>query len=265
VLVTGVNERLTLKDQLRSLLQLQTIDTKVKELEATIKTLPTKLEPARRDLAKLEGMLTAEKQRLSETESFKKQQETLLEREQDAYRSAKSKLGASKTGKEFNAATREIDNKKKAIFEREAEVKKLIEVITTTGSQAEAHEKDVETIRQSLAADEAEVAARVAVLREEIATVATGRAALRAQIPGPLLKTYDSLVTKKGYSVSSVVKGVCQGCHTSLPPQLNNILARGESIESCPRCGRIIYRPEMVEDDKPAAETSPSPSPSSSS
>jgi uncharacterized protein len=241
----------TLKEQLRYLLQLQTIDAKVKELEAQIKSLPTKLEPARRDLAKLESMLAAEKQRLAETESWKKQQETLLEREVDSMRSAKSKLNASKTGKEFNAATREIDNKKKAIFERESEIKKVTEVVTTTGAQAEAHGKDVETIRQSLSADEADVEGRIQVLREEIVVVSQGREELRAKIDAPMLKTYDSLVTKKGYSVAPVAKGVCQGCHTSLPPQLNNILARGESIESCPRCARIIYRVEML-DEKPA-------------
>lgn len=240
-----------MKDQLRFLLQLQTIDAKVKELEAQIKSLPTKLEPARRDLAKLESMLAAEKQRLAETESWKKQQETLLEREVDSMRSAKSKLNASKTGKEFNAATREIDNKKKAIFERESEIKKVTEVVTTTGGQVETHGKDVETIRQSLTADETDVEGRISVLREEITVVSQGREELRAKIDGPLLKTYDSLVTKKGYSVAPVVKGVCQGCHTSLPPQLNNILARGESIESCPRCARIVYRTEML-DEKPS-------------
>ena len=240
-----------MKDQLRYLLQLQSIDAKVKEFEAQIKTLPTKLDTARRDLAKLEAMLTAEKQRLAETESWKKQQETLMEREVDSMRSAKTKLNASKTGKEFNAATREMDHKKKAIFEREAEIKKVTEVVTTTGAQAEAHSKDVEAVRQSLAADEADVANQVQVLREEIAVVSQGRAELRSKIDGPLLKTYDALVTKRGYSVAPVVKGVCQGCHTSLPPQLNNILARGESIESCPRCARIVYRTEMLE-DKPA-------------
>lgn len=241
-----------MKDQLRYLLQLQTIDAKVKELEAQIKSLPTKLEPARRDLAKLEAMLAAEKQRLAETESWKKQQETLLEREVDSMRSAKSKLNASKTGKEFNAATREIDNKKKAIFERESEIKKVTEVVTTTGAQAEAHEKDVETIRQSLSADEADVEGRIQVLREEITVVSQGREEIRTKIDGPLLKTYDSLASKKGYSVAPVAKGVCQGCHTSLPPQLNNILARGESIESCPRCARIIYRVEMLDENPPA-------------
>ena len=244
-----------MKDQLRYLLQLQAIDAKVKELEATIKSLPAKLEPAKRDLAKLDAMLAAEKQRLAENEAWKKQQETLLEREQDMLKQAKAKLNVSKTGKEFNAATREVDNKKKAIFERESEIKKMNESLVATRTQAETHEKDVEGIRQALAGDEADVAQRVQVLREEIEKVSIGRNELRAKIDGPLLKTYDSLASKKGYSVAPVAKGVCQGCHTSLPPQLNNTLFRGETIESCPRCGRIVYRVEMLDDavdDKPA-------------
>lgn len=241
-----------MKDQLRNLLQLQVIDAKVKELEAQIKSLPTRLEPARRDLAKLEAMLGEEKKRLAETDSWKKQQETLLEREQDAYKSAKAKLGASRTGKEFNAATREIDAKKKSILEREGEIKKVSAVIAETSGQVTAHEADVETIRQSLAGDEKDVAERIATLREEIARVSEGREALRASIEKTLLKTYDALTTKRGYSVAPVEKGVCRGCHTTLPPQLNNMLARGETIESCPRCLRIVYRPETL--DEPVAE-----------
>jgi predicted nucleic acid-binding Zn-ribbon protein len=237
-----------LKEQLRDLLQLQTIDAKVKELEATIKSLPTKLEPARRDLAKLETMLTAEKARIAENETFKKQQETLLEREVESMKSAKSKLSVSKTGKEFNAATREIDNKKRAIQEREGEIKKLREIVATTTEQAVAHETDVDAIRQSMAGDEADVAQRIAVLREEIAVVGAGREELRAKIGKQLLKDYDSLATKRGYSVAPVVKGVCQGCHTTLPPQMNNMLARGDTVERCPRCLRIVYRPETLED-----------------
>ncbi len=43
-----------------------------------------------------------------------------------------------------------------------------------------------------------------------------------------------------------------------IPPQLNNILARMETMEMCPRCGRIIYRKEML-DPAPEAPAEPSP------
>lgn len=249
-----------MKEQLRLLLQLQSIDSKCREIDAQIKNLPVKLEPARRDLAKLEAMLGAEKARLLETETWKRQQETLHERESDAFRQAKTKLNASRTGKEFNAATREMDNKKRGILEREAEIKKVSDAVVTTSAQVLAHEADVEQIRSALAADEADVASRVAVLREEVTRISSGRDELRAGITPALLKNYDAIGGKRGYGfgIAPVIKGVCQGCHTAVPPQLNNILARGESVETCPRCGRIIYRLEMLE-DKPGDPTPATP------
>jgi len=242
-----------LKDLLLRLLQLQAIDTKVKELEATKKSLPARLEPARRDLARLEAMLAGEKQRLAETETWKKQQGQLLEREQDALKSAKSKLQSSKTGKEYNAASREVDNKRKAISDRETELKKLGETFGETASQVSAHDRDVDEIKKHLADDEAGVASRLEAIEAEIATTTSGRAELRAAIEPSWLKTYDSLCTKRGYAVAPVVKGICRGCHMQIPPQLNNTLARLERLEVCPRCGRIIYRSELLDPPADAA------------
>ena len=76
------------------------------------------------------------------------------------------------------------------------------------------------------------------------------------------MKTYDTLAAKRGYAVAPVIKGVCQGCHMALPPQLNNILARMQSIETCPRCGRLVYRQDMLEPPPaaPTADETPKPS-----
>jgi hypothetical protein len=235
-----------LKAQILALLELQTIDNKVKELEASIRALPQKLDPARRDLAKLESMVAAERARLGETDTWRKQQEEALARDRDAMKLAQSKLGGTRTGKEFNAATREVDFKRKAIGERETELKKVIEALTSTSSSAGAHDKDVDDLRSHIATEQTGIEGKVGELEAEVAKVSEGRAALRAQIEPGWLKTYDSLTTKRGYAVSPVIKGSCQGCHMKLPPQLNNILARLESLEVCPRCGRIVYREDSL-------------------
>jgi predicted nucleic acid-binding Zn-ribbon protein len=248
-----------LKDHLLKLLQLQTMDAKVKELEASMKTLPARLEPARRDLAKLETMLAGERQRLAETETWKKQQEAALEREQDGLRQAKQKLQSSKTGKEYNAASREVDNKRKAIADREAELKKLNETLGPTQTQVATRDKDIEELRRHLAGEEASIGDKLAALQAEIAEASSGRNELRAEVEPSWLKIYESLSAKKGYAVAPVVKGTCQGCHMSLPPQLNNTLARMESLEVCPRCGRIIYRKELLEPPAPEGGGEPPP------
>lgn len=103
------------------------------------------------------------------------------------------------------------------------------------------------------------MADQVKALGDQLGEAKTARDTARAKVEPQWVKTYDSLAAKRGYAVAPVVKGVCQGCHMALPPQLNNILARMESIETCPRCGRLVYRKDMIEtSDKPAEEPKPS-------
>jgi predicted nucleic acid-binding Zn-ribbon protein len=235
------------REQLVHLLQLQTSDAKVRELEQAATQLPARLDPLRRDLAKLQTMLDAERAKLTETETWRKTQQDLLDREREALKAAQSKLQASKNSKEFGAASREVENKRKSITDREQELKKVVETTVASNAQLATRDKDVEGVRTELTNSEAAQADQLADIHAKLAAARAERDAARAQVDKQWLKTYDSLVGKKGYAVAPVVKGVCQGCHMALPPQLNNILARMESIETCPRCARLVYRKELLE------------------
>ena len=235
-----------MREQLLNLLQLQTCDVKVRELDSAAKQLPAKLDPLRRDLAKLQGMLDAERAKLAETEAWRKSQQEMVDRERDALKSAQSKLQQSKNSKEFNAASREVENKRKGIQDREAELKKVSETLAQSKAQLDSRDGDVQKLRDELAAGEAGMKDQVDSLKAQLAEAVAARDAARANVEKQWVKTYDTLAAKRGYAVAPVIKGVCQGCHMALPPQLNNILARMESIETCPRCGRLVYRQDMV-------------------
>lgn len=236
-----------------NLLKLQTCDVKVRELETAAKQLPAKLDPLRRDLAKLQGMLDAERAKLAETESWRKSQQELIDREREALKSAQSKLQASKNSKEFNAASREVENKRKSIQDREGELKKVAEASNASTQQLASRDADVQKLRDELAQSEAGMADQIQALEAQLTEARGARDEARGSVEKQWLKTYDTLSAKRGYAVAPVVKGVCQGCHMALPPQLNNILARMESIETCPRCGRLVYRKDMIEPE--AAKT----------
>ncbi|MGE5185573.1 MAG: zinc ribbon domain-containing protein [Acidobacteriota bacterium] len=236
-----------MREQLQLLLQLQTCDVKVRELETAAKQLPAKLDPLRRDLAKLQGMLDAERGKLAETEAWRKTQQEQIDRERDAMKQAQSKLQASKNSKEWTAATREVENKRKSIGDREVELKKVLEASNQSASQLQTRDADVQKLRDELASSEAAMADQVAALAQALAEATAARDTARAAVETKWVKIYDTLAAKRGYAVAPVIKGVCQGCHMALPPQLNNILARMESIETCPRCGRLVYRKELLE------------------
>jgi predicted nucleic acid-binding Zn-ribbon protein len=235
------------REQLVLLLQLQQSDVKVRELETAATQLPARLDPLRRDLAKLQGMLDVERTKLNETNAWRKSQQEMIDREREALKLAQSKFQASKNTKEFNAASREVENKRKAIADREVELKKVNEAAVQSTTQLDARGKDVEALRTELANSEAAMAGQLDGLKAQLAEAVAVRDAARAQVETQWIKIYDTLAAKRGYAVAPVVKGVCQGCHMALPPQLSNVLARMESIQTCPRCGRLIYRKDMLE------------------
>ena len=98
------------------------------------------------------------------------------------------------------------------------------------------------------------IATQLEEVAQQIAAITTGRDEVRAKIDKAWLKTYDALIVR-GVAVAPVIAGICQGCRVRILPQQNNKLARLETIEACERCGRIIYRKEMLE--PPAADAAP--------
>ena len=139
-----------MKEQLLLLLELQTIDLKVRDLDAVRKTLPARSAPLRNDLAKLEAMLDGEKQKLTDAEAWQRQQQAILAREQDLLRAAKSKLQGTRTGKEFHAATREVEFKRKSINDREGELKKVTEALGSSGAVIGERDGAIQKLRDSV-------------------------------------------------------------------------------------------------------------------
>lgn len=236
-----------MKEQLLLLLELQKIDARVHELRAAIEAMPQKLVTARNDLSKLEAILHAEGARLSETEAWRKEQESFIQMEDEAIKKAKIKLQSSRSTKDYSAATREVDNKRKMKAEREEEVLKIMEAIEASRKKLGAYQEDIEALRSKLQQEEASVGEQVAAFEAEVIERSAGREDLVARLDQSLLKRYEQIMHKRGFAVAPVRDGVCQGCHMSIPPQLNNVLARCESIEDCPRCNRLLYRQELLE------------------
>lgn len=236
-----------MKEQLLSLLRLQAIDARVRELHISMSALPEKLEADKQNLAKLEAMIAQEKARLAETEAWHKEQEQQIAIEEEGIRKAKIKLQSAKGSKDYAAANREIENKRRLKAEREEEVLKVMEVLERFRAELAEHEQDVARLRQQVELEATRVAAEVAQLEIEIGNRSSGRDELVAGIEPLTLKRYEKTMRQRGTGIVTVIDGVCQGCHMSVPPQLNNVLARFDTIETCPRCHRILYRQELVD------------------
>jgi len=237
-----------LKNQLLLLEELQRHDARLQENENALKTLPEKLQLLKNDLAKFEALLTRERASLAETEKFRRDLEGQLKSDEGNIARSKSKLTQVRTSKDYMAAQREIEATRKMVDGREDEVLKLIEVIEAAKKTIADHEKDIAELRAHVAEEEVATEAKLAEVRAKAAVERVARDAVAATVKPEILKKYGTIRMRRGLAVVPVMKGVCQGCHMSIPPQLFNLLQRGTTIETCPQCARIIYWNELMKE-----------------
>ncbi|HYQ82359.1 MAG TPA: C4-type zinc ribbon domain-containing protein, partial [Anaeromyxobacteraceae bacterium] len=73
------------------------------------------------------------------------------------------------------------------------------------------------------------------------------RAEVSKKVDPGLLAKYENIRRRRaGIAVAPVVGGTCRGCNRNIPPQLNIVLQRADTIEICPNCQRIIYSSAVV-------------------
>jgi len=244
-----------LRDQLKRLEELQRHDAKIQELESSLKAIPLKLASTKNDLARVEGLLTTERQALAETERYYSEQKGLLTDEEVQAAGAKHKLSQAKNSKEYMAAQREIEQRREGVAAREVEISKLVEAVDAKKKLLAERASDVETLKASIQKDDDAAKARMAEIEGKIAELRAERDKLTSGVKPDVLKRYSNIRMRRGLAVVSVRNGTCQGCNMNIPPQLYNVLQRGASIETCPSCHRIIYWEEIMKDEPTATPT----------
>jgi predicted nucleic acid-binding Zn-ribbon protein len=246
------------RDQLKRLEDLQAHDARIQELQSSLKAIPAKLAATQNDLARVEGLLATERQALAETERYYGEQKGLLTEDEIQVAGAKHKLSQAKNSKEYMAAQREIDQRREGLTTREAEIAKLVEAVESKKKLLGDRAKDVDDLKSSVDKDSEAARARMAEIEAKIAELRAEREKVAAQVKPEVLKRYSSIRMRRGLAVVSVRNGTCQGCNMNIPPQLYNVIQRGQTIETCPSCHRIIYWEDLMKDDKKDEQSSSS-------
>src|SRR5678810_1405559 len=81
------------------------------------------------DLARVEGLLSTERNALGETERYYAEQKGLMTDDEVQVAGAKHKLAQAKNSKEYMAAQREIEQRREALTTREGEITKLNDAV----------------------------------------------------------------------------------------------------------------------------------------
>jgi predicted nucleic acid-binding Zn-ribbon protein len=230
-----------LKEQLRLLEELQRHDAKLQELEAERRAIPEKLESMRRDLKVIEDMLARERSDLEAAEKWKRDKEDEMRVEEAQLSKAKQKLSGVKNSKEYMATQREVETLRKMSTETGEKLQQFMTAADDTRKKIVAHTADVDKLRAMVEREETGSRDKLASIERQIAEVKGGRDVASHTVRPDVLKKYNAIKMRRGLAVVAVHNGTCRGCNMNIPPQLFNQLQRGNAIELCPTCHRIIY------------------------
>ncbi len=221
---------------------IQSIDTKFDDIRREKEETPKEIEKLKEGLDLLDS---AVEQNLFTVEELKKERrkvERELEEIDLKLKKSKLRLNEVKSNKEYQAVLKEIEDLKDLTFQKEETVIKWMEEIEIQEKECADSTVRREESQKGYKSKEKAFSQRIRELDKEVQSLNEKRVQLSPNLDEDLLRRYNGLRSHlKGRVVVPVIDGVCQECHLGIPPQQYNELIKGDSLQSCPHCSRIIY------------------------
>ncbi|MCI0471547.1 MAG: C4-type zinc ribbon domain-containing protein [Candidatus Aminicenantes bacterium] len=238
-----------MKKGLETLYTLQQNDDNIKELENTIREIPTAVKRIENERDGKVSIIESAKTKLSENIKEREKLEKEISLLKEKIKKYKEQMGKSTTNKEYQGFIAEIKFEEDNILGVE---EKIIEkMVESDAIMDEIRESEAEFNK---IADEYndKIKELDAVLNEKktkLSEALKKRGLIRKDVPGNLLDIYDQLSPKKGgKAVSYVDTDFCGICNVKVRPQRLSEIISMTDMFFCENCGRILYK--KIEENK---------------
>ena len=242
------DSELSVEEKLRTLYDLQKVDTEIDKILFLRGELPSEVEALEVEIAGLRNRVadaTALIEGYNKTIAMAKQQMLECDTQIAQYQKQLENIANSR---EFDSLNKEIENQgllrqiaekhigesKAKILEAKNDLEYNNDMISIRKADLEAKRSELENIASSTAKEEA----RLKAAREECA----------AKIDARTMSAYERIraSVKNHLAVVPVYNGnACGGCFNTIIPQRLVDIASGRKLVICEHCGRIIVSPEI--------------------
>jgi predicted nucleic acid-binding Zn-ribbon protein len=239
-----------LNEEIKQLTELQVIDLEIAMFDAEINSEQDELAKRVEAFDERQASIIELKDKIEAAEAQRREFEAELSDEINRIKERQSKMMQVQTNREYQSLLKEIEDAKKNMKEKEEEIVSLMET-SEADSKIMAEQENL-TADEKTALDEESAKAKKqsAKIERKKKKIVTKRKAMAKHIDTAVLRNYDMLRARRnGKAVVGVIKGVCQGCFMSIPPQHFNNILKGDRMLNCPICQRILFHdPETTEE-----------------
>ena len=234
--------------QLLTLIDLQSLDTRIAAFEAEAARLPKQMDAIHAALA--EAKKTVETLR-AKADTAKKDLRT---KEKDfevitAKRTkAEARLWEVKNNTEYSAVLAEIEAIKQEKAKAEEEILAIMELQERLAVDIRDAEAQFKRSEAEARQDEAVVRKKLTAVEHELAIVRAERESRARELPKSLLSDYEKILRARGgVAVAAVTtSAICGGCRVAIRPQAIQELKAASGLMVCESCGRYLYWQESA-------------------
>ncbi|ACM19130.1 protein of unknown function DUF164 [Geotalea daltonii FRC-32] len=230
-----------MRKNLKLLGELQGIDLKIDVLHGEKDALLGEIAALEDNVTIARNAIDEKNGQAEELETAKKSLEENLATEAENIVRSEARLKEIKTQKEYQAVSKEISSAKKLTSELEEQILQKTAQLEELQAQIAEKEENLKSLEANISAQQGEVQSKVDKLESDIAIGIAAKDATVKSLPASMVKRYQKLRDqRKGIAVVEAKDGCCLGCNMNLPPQVYNLLFRGEEIITCPHCQRVL-------------------------
>ncbi|MCC6180701.1 MAG: hypothetical protein IT237_02595 [Bacteroidia bacterium] len=242
----------SIEGKLRSLFELQTIDSKIDRIRTVRGELPLEVQDLEDSVAGLEtrvNNLTEELDGLKNQVAEKTQAIKDFNSNIKKYEAQQNKV---RNNREYDAITKEIEFQKLEIQLAEKRLKEAKFAIEQKSEIVESSQQDFTDRKKDLKAKKAELDEIIAETEKEEKDLLKLSEKAAEAIEDRLLNAYKRIRsnTRNGLAVVRVERDACGGCFNKIPPQKQLDIRMNKKILVCEHCGRI-----MVDENLAAKES----------
>ncbi len=228
--------------EIQAVVKLQSLDERAAAFQKEIGALPKHVSEIEKKLESHIRKLDIDRAALAANQRDRKRFEDDIKVQEQKISKLKDQMLQAKTNEQYRAFQHEIEY-------CENEIRKAEDKILDLMAASEPLEKNVKAAEVALAGEKKQVEqekdhARKRTAEDEafLKQVIEERRQTAASVDPKLLSQYERIRQRwKGVAIADATNGRCAACQIALRPQFFQDLKRGEKLQFCESCGRILY------------------------
>jgi predicted nucleic acid-binding Zn-ribbon protein len=238
----AATKEITVEDKLRSLFQLQKIDSQITEIKTVRGELPIQVRDMEDELVGLNVRIKHLEEEVAGAEQIIANYKTAKKEAEAAIKKYEKQQDNVKNNREFDALSKEIEMQKLEVQLCEKRAKDAAEDAKFKQQNLEDAQKNIKDKEKFLKAKKAELASLIEETEVEEHELLADSKSSRENIDERLLMSYDKIRKnyRNGLAVVPIRRGACGGCFNKIPPQKQMEIKMHRKVTACEHCGRIL-------------------------